>query len=72
MNAATAVVDLASGRRCANFLGINPREFSSGEHRHLGRISRRGDRYIRMPLVARGTLRVAPGHGRQTHGTPRG
>jgi len=40
-----------SGRRYASFLGLTPREFSSGEHRYLGRISKRGDRYIRMLLT---------------------
>ncbi|MBM3358680.1 MAG: IS110 family transposase [Betaproteobacteria bacterium] len=40
-----------SGRRYASFLGITPREFSSGEKRYLGRISKRGDRYIRMLLT---------------------
>lgn len=50
-----------SGRRYASFLGITPREYSSGEHRYLGRISKRGDRYIRMLLVhgARSVLRSA-------------
>src|SRR5262249_52759266 len=40
-----------SGRRYASFLGLTPRELSSGEHRYLGRISKRGDRYIRMLLT---------------------
>lgn len=50
-----------SGRRYASFLGLTPREFSSGEHRYLGRISKRGDRYIRMLLThgARSILRSA-------------
>src|SRR5262245_27625812 len=50
-----------SGRRYASFLGITPREFSSGEQRYLGRISKRGDRYIRMLLThgARSILRSA-------------
>jgi transposase len=50
-----------SGRRYASFLGITPREFSSGEKRYLGRISKRGDRYIRMLLThgARSILRSA-------------
>lgn len=46
-----------SGRRYASFLGLTPREFSSGEQRYLGRISKRGDRYIRMLLV----------HGARSH-----
>jgi transposase len=50
-----------SGRRYASFLGLTPREFSSGDHRYLGRISKRGDRYIRMLLThgARSILRSA-------------
>jgi transposase len=40
-----------SGRHLASFLGLTPREFSSGSRRHLGRISKRGDAYIRMLLV---------------------
>ena len=51
----------ACGRRYASFLGLTPREYSSGEHRYLGRISKRGDRYVRMLLVhgARSVLRSA-------------
>lgn len=50
-----------SARRYASFLGLTPREFSSGETRYLGRISKRGDRYIRMLLThgARSVLRAA-------------
>jgi transposase len=50
-----------SARHYASFLGLTPREFSSGEHRYLGRISKRGDRYIRMLLThgARSVLRAA-------------
>jgi len=50
-----------SARRYASFLGLTPREFSSGEQRYLGRISKRGDRYIRMLLThgARSVLRAA-------------
>jgi len=48
-----------SGRRYASFLGLTPREYSSGNNRYLGRISKRGDRYIRMLLThgARSVLR---------------
>jgi transposase len=50
-----------SGRRYASFLGLTPREYSSGASRYLGRISKRGDRYIRMLLThgARSVLRAA-------------
>lgn len=40
-----------SGRHFASFLGLTPRESSSAKIRRLGRISKRGDRYIRMLLV---------------------
>ena len=51
----------ASGRRYASFFGLTPREFSSGTSRYLGRISKRGNRYIRMLLThgARSVLRAA-------------
>jgi transposase len=50
-----------SGRRYSSFLGLTPREYSSGNTRYLGRISKRGDRYIRMLLThgARSILRAA-------------
>jgi transposase len=50
-----------AGRRYSNFLGLTPREYSSGNNRYLGRISKRGDRYIRMLLThgARSVLRAA-------------
>ena len=40
-----------SGRSLANYLGLTPREASSGLRRRLGRISKRGDTYTRMLLV---------------------
>lgn len=40
-----------SGRHFASCLGLTPREHSSGLKRHLGRISKRGDSYIRMLLI---------------------
>jgi transposase len=50
-----------SGRHLAAWIGLAPREHSSGNHRHLGRISKRGDGYLRMLLIhgARATLRAA-------------
>lgn len=41
----------ASCRRFASFLGITPREHSSGLKRRLGRISKCGDVYLRMLLI---------------------
>jgi transposase len=50
-----------SGRRLASFLGLTPREHSSGSHRRLGRISKRGDAYLRSLLLhgARSVLLAA-------------
>jgi transposase len=40
-----------SGRHFASYLGLTPRESSSGLRRHLGAISKRGDPYLRMLLT---------------------
>ena len=40
-----------SGRHFASYLGLTPREKSSGLKRRLGRISKRGDPYLRMLLI---------------------
>ena len=47
-----------SGRHFASYLGLTPRESSSGLRRRLGAISKRGDPYLRMLLIhgARATL----------------
>lgn len=66
---ATAMVAATSGRvdhfkdarHFASWFGLTPREFSSGDIRRLGRISKKGDRYLRMLLThgARSVLRAA-------------
>ena len=66
---ATALVAATSGsvshfrdaRHFASWFGLTPKEYSSGGTRHLGRISKRGDRYLRMLLThgARSVLRAA-------------
>jgi transposase len=40
-----------SGRHFASFVGLTPRESSTGLRRRLGAISKRGDAYLRMLLV---------------------
>jgi transposase len=40
-----------SGRHFASYLGLTPREYSSGLRQRLGRISKRGDSYLRLLLV---------------------
>lgn len=59
-----AIVDIqrfASGRHLASWLGLTAREHSSGERRLLGRISKRGDVYVRTLLIhgARAVLLAA-------------
>ena len=62
MIAATSsnVQHFKSARHFASWLGLTPKEHSSGSTRHLGRISKRGDRYLRMLLThgARSVLRA--------------
>lgn len=40
-----------SPRHLASYIGLTPREYSSGLRRRLGRISKRGDAYLRMLLI---------------------
>ena len=53
-----------SCRHFASFLGLTPRERSSGTTRRLGRISKQGDVYLRTLLThgARAVLWAAPKH----------
>ncbi len=55
------VTHFRSARHFSSWFGITPKEHSSGSSRHLGRISKRGDRYLRMLLThgARSLLRAA-------------
>ena len=45
------VTRFPSGRHLASYLGLTPRERSSGGRRRLGAISKRGDAYMRLLLV---------------------
>jgi transposase len=56
-----SVARYTSARHFASGLGLTPKEYSSGNIRHLGRISKRGDKYLRMLLThgARSVLRAA-------------
>lgn len=53
--------DFKNGRQFAAWIGLTPRQYSSGGKTQLGRISRRGDAYLRSLLVqgARSTLQAA-------------
>ena len=46
-----------SGRHFASYLGLTPKEHSSGSRRRLGAISKQGDRYLRT-LVVQGARSV--------------
>ena len=66
---ATALVAATSGdvshfkdaRHFASWFGLTTKEYSSGNSRYLGHISKKGDRYLRMLLThgARSVLRAA-------------
>ena len=58
-----------SARHLASYLGLVPKERSSGNKRRLGRISKRGDAYIRMLLThgARSVILAAKKHGARDH-----
>jgi transposase len=81
---ATAMVAATSGdvshfkdaRHFASWFGLTPKEYSSGNSRYLGHISKRGDRYLRMLLThgARSVLRAAAAartKGREVDGVRR-
>ena len=55
------LVRFRSGRHLAAWLGLVPREHSSGNQRRLGRITKRGDSYVRTLLIhgGRAVLRSA-------------
>jgi transposase len=52
--------DFKNGRQFAAWIGLTPRQYSSGGKTQLGRITRRGDAYLRSLLVqgARSTLQA--------------
>ena len=51
------------GKQVASYLGLIPREYSSGGKQRLGSISKQGNRFLRMLLVeaAQGAVRFDPG-----------
>ncbi len=55
--------EFANGRQFAAWLGLTPRQWSTGGKTRLGRITKRGDPYLRNLLVmgARAVLRMASG-----------
>ncbi len=51
------------GKQVASYLGLIPREYSSGGHQRFGSISKQGNRFLRMLLVeaAQNAVRCDPG-----------
>ena len=58
------------GRQFASWVGLTPREYSSGGHRRLGHISKRGDRYLRCMLIHGGRAVVLAAARRRRTGQP--
>jgi transposase len=58
----------ASARHFASYLGLTPREHSSGPRRRLGAISKRGDAYLRMLLIH--GARAVLGHAKKKATAP--
>lgn len=58
-----------SGRHFASWLGLTPREHSSGASRRLCSITRKGNSYLRMLLIhgARSALRAGAGTDHPDH-----
>jgi transposase len=54
-----------SARHFASWLGLTPREYSSGSVRRLGGISKRGDRYLRTLLIHGGRSVLVAAHRKQ-------
>ena len=74
---ATAMVgfvgDIRRFRSCrhfASYLGLTPREYSSGNQRRLGRISKRGDIYLRTLLIHGGRSLLWNAHRKNATPTP--
>src|SRR5258707_14060455 len=66
------------GKQVANYLGLIPREHSSGGHQRLGAITKQGNRMLRMLLVeaAQTAARLDPefrtSHLQRSHQKPKG
>jgi len=56
-----------SGRHLASYLGLTPREYSSGLKRRRGRIAKRGDAYIRMLLIHGARSALCHAHKAKDH-----
>ena len=57
-------------RQFASWLGLTPREHSSGQRRHLGGISKRGDVYLRCLLTHGARAVLVAAHRRRRDAQP--
>ena len=53
-----AISRFPRGKQVASYLGLIPREYSSGGHQRLGSISKQGNRFLRMLLVEAAQIAV--------------
>ncbi len=58
------------GRAFASWLGLTPREYSAGANCNLGRISRRGDIYLRTLLIHGARAAMLAAHRAKQSATP--
>ena len=56
-----------NGRQFAAWLGLTPREYSTGGKTRLGRISKRGDVYLRTLLIHGARTELMHTHQREDH-----
>jgi len=59
-----------SGRHLASWVGLTPREHSSGERRRLGSISKQGDAYLRTLLIHGARAALIAAHRRERERRP--
>lgn len=59
-----------NGRQVASWLGLTPKENSSGSRRRLGRMSKRGNAYLRTLLIHGARSALTAAQGRQKKGRP--
>jgi len=59
-----------NGRQVASWLGLTPKENSSGSRRRLGRMSKRGNAYLRTLLIHGARSALTAAKGRQKKGMP--
>jgi transposase len=71
LSATVGRIDRFPSARCfASWLGLTPREYSSGERRRMGGISKQGDVYVRTLLIHGARSALLAAHRQQRTGRP--